>query len=117
MIDSAIYHSQRVAAARKLGEEAGELCLRFAMAEHHFDALGASKFICGWLARHGATPGEELVRQANLHGYRPHDLRAFGPVFKRLLKQGDVQVLRSDLPRTRGHSSLGGKLYVRGWLA
>src|SRR5574337_986779 len=91
----------------------------FSTAKRSAVAAGCSpgKGVVGWLARHGATPGEELVRQANLHGYRPHDLRAFGPVFKRLLKQGDVQVLRSDLPRTRGHSSLGGKLYVRGWLA
>lgn len=114
---SAIAPSQRVDTARKLGDEAGELCLRFAMAEHAFDAAGAGMFICGWLSRHGATPGEELVRQATLHGYRPHDARAFGPVFKRLLKAGEIAVLRADLPRARGHGSCGGKLYVRGWLA
>lgn len=111
-MESVITPSQRVATARKLGEEAGELCLRFAMAEHAFDADGAACFIFGWLARHGATAGEELVRQANLHGYRGHDNRCFGPVFKRLIRRGVIKALRSDLPRMHGHGTAGGRLYA-----
>lgn len=97
--------------AREAGRQAGEAALAKARRVADFDAEGAGKFIAGWLCRHGPTSGEELVARATEHGYRAHDLRAMGPVFARLLRQGRIVVLRSDLPRARGHGTSGGKLY------
>lgn len=97
--------------AKQEGVEAAEACLAKAEDVAGFDAEGAGKFIVGWLRRYGPTSGESLVRAAKEHGYRPHTDKAFGPVFKRLLATGSVKVLRSDLPRERGHGTSGGRLY------
>lgn len=98
--------------AKAHGEEAAQACLQKAEAVAGFDAEGAGKFILGWIRRYGPTPGESLVRAAKEHGFRGHDDRCYGPVFKRLLAAGSVEVLRSDLPRERGHGTSGGRLYA-----
>lgn len=100
--------------AKAQGEEAAQACLQKAESGAGFDADGAGKFIVGWLRRYGPTSGEILVRAAKEHGFRGHDDRCYGPVFKRLLATGSVKVLRSDLPRERGHGTSGGRLYGEG---
>ncbi len=60
---------------------------------------------------HGPTSGEDLVEAAKLHGYVGHDDRCFGHVFRSLVRQNKLKVIRSDLPRKRGHGTTGGKLY------
>lgn len=97
--------------AKAEGQRAGEACLAKAERTDKFDTEGAGKFILGWIRRYGPTPGESLVLAAKEHGYRGKDDRCFGPVFQRLLSDNKVKVLRSDLPRTRGHGTSGGKLY------
>lgn len=101
-------------AARSAGEDAGEKCLAKAEDVAKFSAREAALFIHSWVVRYGPTPGEQLVKAAREHGHAPHDDRAFGPVFPMLLRGVDgkrLKVLRSDLPRERGHGTSGGKLY------
>lgn len=97
-------------AARAEGERMAGLALE-AAEERGFDSAGASRFIHGWLVRHGATSGEELVKQAKLHGYRGKDDRCFGGVFLGLQNRNLIRCIRSDLPRARGHGTSGGKLW------
>lgn len=98
-------------APRDTGRVMGELCQAKAVRVAGFYPEGARQFIVGWLRRHGPTSGEDLVTAATEHGYRAHDGRAFGPVFKMLVKRGLIVCLRSDLPRKRGHGTSGGRLY------
>jgi len=98
-------------AAKAAGVKAGEHCLAKAEDVANFDSAGAAKFILGWLRRYGPTSGEGLTTACCEHGFKPHDLRAMGPVFAKLIKAGDIKVLRSDLPRSRGHGTAGGRLY------
>lgn len=78
---------------------------------HGFDTIGAARFVTGWVRRHGSTSGEDLVDRAKEHGFTCPDGRAFGAVFQRCIREGWLKVLRSDLPRRRGHSTSGGRLY------
>lgn len=98
-------------AAHAAGMEAAEACLTKAKRVADFDAEGAGRFIVSWIVRHGATSGEELVKAANDHGFRGHDNRCFGGVFKRLASTSQIRCIRSDLPRSRGHGTSGGKLW------
>lgn len=61
------------------------------------------------LLRWGPLPGETLTDIAKLRGFVPADDRAFGSVFKRLLRDG-AQVV-GTCPRVKGHGSSGGKIY------
>lgn len=99
------------ASARAVGEEAAARCLEKAERDTGFDSTGAARFILGWVVRHGATSGEDLVDAAMEHGYRGHDMRCFGGVFGALVRTRKLLVLRSDLPRKRGHGTSGGRLY------
>lgn len=103
-------HQLAINFSRTLGEEAATRCLSKAEASG-FDSEGAGRFIHGWVVRHGPTSGEDLVDAAMAHGYRGHDARCFGPIFRRLLNKKMLLVLRSDLPRKRGHGTSGGRLY------
>lgn len=96
---------------REIGQAAADSCLRNAEEIADFDSAGAAKFIHGWVIRNGPTSGEDLVDAAMQHGYRGHDMRCFGGVFVSLVSKGKLMVLRSDLPRKRGHGTSGGKLY------
>lgn len=102
---------RRLALAREQGEQAAQACVTKAERVSDFDPEGAVTFIVGWLARHGDASGEDLVDAAKEHGHRPHSDRAFGPVFKTILKRQLARVVRSDLPRRRGHATTGGKLW------
>lgn len=101
-------------AAKAAGVKAGEHCLAKAEDVAKFDSRAAALFMHSWVVRYGPTSGEQLVKAAREHGHAPHDDRAFGPVFQMLQRGVDgkrLKVLRSDLPRERGHGTSGGKLY------
>lgn len=101
-------------AARAAGREAGEACAEKAHSVAGFNTTAAAKFMHSWVVRFGPTSGEQLVKAAREHGHKPHDDRAFGTVFLMLQRGVDgkrLKVLRSDLPRTRGHGTSGGKLW------
>jgi hypothetical protein len=76
-----------------------------------FDSEGARRFIVGWVRRHGEVSGEDLVEAAQEHGFRGKDARCFGGVFVAAINRGELRVIRSDLPRKRGHGTSGGRLY------
>lgn len=101
-------------AARAAGAAAGEACAAKAAEVAKFDTTAAARFMHSWVVRFGPTSGEQLVKVAREHGHAPHDDRAFGPVFVKLQRGVDgkrLKVLRSDLPRERGHGTSGGKLW------
>lgn len=76
-----------------------------------FDQGGAEDYIVGYVSAHGPTSGEDLVMAAKDAGHRGHDDRCFGSVFLSAIRGGRLVVLRSDLPRRRGHGTSGGRLY------
>ena len=96
---------------RDRGHRLAKACQKAAEIRSDFDSEGASKFILGWLRAYGPTSGEDLTDAAQAHGYRPHDGRSFGGVFLRLINAKEVEILREDLPRRRGHGTSGGRLY------
>lgn len=101
--------------SRAVGQRAGRKAFEAAVAGG-FDAFGARAFILGWLRRHGATSGEDLVANAKACGFDPkragRDDRAFGAIFQGLQREGLIECLRSDLPRARGHGTSGGRLWA-----
>lgn len=101
--------------ARMAGELAGEACLDKAVRSAEFDTDGAARFIVGFLARHGNTPGEVLTDEAQKHGLKPHDSRAFGPIFARLSRGGQIRCV-GYCERRKGHGAAGGRVWglVRG---
>lgn len=101
-------------AAKEAGRTASEACTARAERVVGLDTEGARKFVRGWLERHGPTSGEDLVDAMKAHGFHAHTDKAFGSVFRRALERGLIVCLRSDLPRRRGHSTSGGRLYAVG---
>ena len=83
--------------ARAQGESAGNACLD--KAKRVADPLFKEKATAAML-RHleakGKASGEELTDAAIAHGARPHDARAFGPVFKSLLTAQQIRVRAKD---------------------
>lgn len=96
--------------ARTAGLEAAQRCLD-ASERAGFDSQGARRFIVSWCLRHGQASGEELVEAAKAHGFRGKDDRCFGPVFLAALRADELYVIRSDLPRRKGHGTSGARLY------
>lgn len=95
---------------RDAGAAAGQACADKAERVSDFDSKGASEFIWSWLVRHGDTPGEILTDEAVRHGFRPHDTRAFGPVFGRLVRAGRIRTVGYCL-REKGHATAGGRVW------
>lgn len=108
---------QRAATARQLGEEAGQQCLDFANANATGENLGfgerAYGFIVAYIVKMGPVPGESVTLAARADGIRPHDDRAFGPIYARAIRNGDIRVV-GTCPRVRGHGTAGGRLYAAG---
>lgn len=98
--------------ARAQGESAGNACLD--KAKRVADPLFKEKATAAML-RHleakGKASGEELTDAAIAHGARPHDARAFGPVFKSLLTAQQIRVV-GYCQRAKGHGTSGGKVYA-----
>lgn len=57
--------------------------------------------------------GEDLVNGAKLAGIRPHDDRAYGPIFQKAIRDGLI-VPVGYAPRVKGHGTAGGRVYARG---
>lgn len=70
----------------------------------------AEAFIVDFLRAHGPTAGEVLTIACKAAGIRPHDDRAFGPVYFRLVHAGAL-VKVGTARRERGHGTAGGNVW------
>lgn len=99
---------------RAAGQIAGEHC------QHKADQFcpdfsdRAFAFIASF-ARAARKPfsGEQLTDAMKNCGIRPHDDRAFGPVFARAIRAGLIKTI-GFVPRKKGHGTAGGRLYAGG---
>lgn len=98
--------------ARAQGERAAQACIEKAqrVADPAFKEK-ATQAILNHLKAVRRASGEELTDVAIAHGARPHDARAFGPVFRALLGSSQIRVV-DTCPRVKGHGSSGGKVYA-----
>ena len=96
---------------------AGEIGMRRAESSVDRRTSDFSRRVAAYLAAllvdRGPMSGEDLVDAARAAGYCPADDRAFGAAFQRLRREHGAPILRSDLPRRRGHATSGGRLYGR----
>lgn len=96
--------------ARAEGERLADLCADKAEKVSDFDTEGAGRFIVSQLVRNGDMSGEALTNAAKECGFRPHDDRAFGSVFQRLSKKGQIRTVGYCL-RTKGRGTAGGRIW------
>jgi hypothetical protein len=98
-------------AARAAGESAANACERKARKINPEFTERAEVAILAHLHTVGQASGEVLTDVAIAHGARPHDARAFGSVFARLLRANRVFVV-GYAPRRKGHGCMGAKVYA-----
>jgi len=96
---------------REKGESAATACAEKAKAVAEFDRTGCERFMLGYLARWGDQSGEALSDAAKIHGFRPHDERAFGAVFAALSKRGLIRCV-GFCTRQKGHGTAGGRIWT-----
>lgn len=113
MNQQSIDFATRATFARSLGAEAGERCADKASKDDAGFRERALDFIVGYIRQVGESTGESATLAAVLAGIKPHDQRAFGPVYQKAIRQGLIRVV-GYVPRVRGHGSAGGKLYRAG---
>lgn len=94
----------------EIGHEMAELCAEKAERTSEFSIDSACRFVLSFLREHGATRGELLVVRGREAGLRAHDERAWGAVFGRLSRQGDIRTV-AFCERTRGHQCSGGRVW------
>lgn len=106
--------AQRAATARRLGAEAGKNSLELAETKDKTFGKRAYEFIVDYVSKQpGPVPGESVTLACRRAGIASHDDRAFGPVYAKAIKNGDIRVVGS-CPRVRGHGTSGGRLYGPG---
>lgn len=99
--------------ARALGAAAGEAAEQKASKNDPAFSANALDFIVGYIRERGEATGEETTHAAVMAGIKPHDERAFGPIYATAIRRKLIRVVRY-VPRVRGHGSMGGKLYSPG---
>jgi hypothetical protein len=98
--------------ARSHGDAAGEACSDKAERETEFDREAASAAIVAYLRTAGRpVSGEELTDHCIAIGIRPHDGRAFGPVFGGLVRSGAI-VCAGFAMRRKGNGTAGARLWT-----
>lgn len=95
---------------REVGAEAANNCMAKATATG-FDADAAKRLILLALQRNGATPGEVLVNLVKAAGHKPHDDRAFGPIFATLARRKLIRCT-GFCERRKGHGTAGGRIWA-----
>lgn len=76
----------------------------------HAFAEQAERFVVIYLRQHNEAPGERITNACKEAGIRPHDDRAFGPVYMRLIRQGLI-VKCGTCKRLKGHCTAGGNIW------
>lgn len=95
---------------RAEGERAGIACLDKAETAVGFDSAGAAQFILNLLASGGPTPGEVLTDTCVSAGFKPHDTRAFGPIYAALVRRKAIKCI-GFCERTKGNGTAGGRIW------
>ena len=107
--------AQRAATARRLGEHQMQLSLDAATSTDPSFGARAYTFIVSYVreqsARLGSIPGEQVTLAARAAGIAPGDDRAFGAIYAKAIRNGDICVV-GTCPRVRGHGTAGGRLYA-----
>lgn len=76
----------------------------------HFSVLAAC-FILDYLSKNPPTSCEVIVNACKKAGIRPHNDHAFGPVFLRLFRQGDI-TKAGMTKRFKGHCAPGANIWT-----
>jgi hypothetical protein len=97
-------------AARAEGDAAGQRCAAKAARIDPEFSKKAEAAIMAHLHVVGQASGEALTDIAVAVGARPHDARAFGPVFKSLARRGLIRTV-GFCTRTKGHGTAGGRIW------
>lgn len=71
----------------------------------------ATRFVVAYLGTHGQTAGEVLTLKCKEAGIRPHDDRAFGPIYHGLAQRGVIEKV-GTVRRERGHGTAGGNVWA-----
>lgn len=97
---------------REAGRVAADACLAAAERREAFDSAKFKQYLVDYVRDHGDTSGEDLVDAAIAAGLvSAKRLRCVGTPMHDLVLQKKLRIIRSDLPRKRGHGTSGGKLY------
>jgi hypothetical protein len=103
--------------ARKVGEAQMQLAFDAATSADPGFGERAYAFIVAHIreqaARLGPIPGEQVTLAARAVGIAPADDRAFGAVYAKAIRRGDIRVA-GFCARARGHGTAGGRLYAPG---
>lgn len=70
----------------------------------------AAAHIVHFLSLHKEAKGEDITDAVKEAGCIPHDDRAFGPVFLRLLRSGAIESV-GYVARRKGHGAPGGQVW------
>lgn len=97
--------------ARGAGEAAGRACLDKAIAISQTFSDVAKQAILNHLQENGSASGEALTNVAIALGAKPHDQRAFGPIFAGLSREGMIRTV-GYCTREKGHGTSGGRLWA-----
>lgn len=109
-------NQSKLAMARAMGQQAGEECLSKAEKIAAGFGQNAYDFIVALVAtmpRRKRVTGEQLVDAAERAGIKPHDSRAYGPIFQRLIRDGVIRRVGVGF-RRKGHGTIGATIYTRG---
>lgn len=71
----------------------------------------AKSFVLEYLKDHGPSSSEVITNACKLSGIRPHDDRAFGPVYFHLARTGEI-TKAGICRRTKGHGTTGGNIWA-----
>ncbi len=71
----------------------------------------ARRFVLEYLSKHRQASGEDITDACLAAGIRPHDARAFGPVYMALSGRKLI-VKTGTCPRRKGHLTAGGIVWA-----
>ena len=93
------FDKEREEAMRAIIEHAGRRFLE-----------SARGFVLEYLGKHGESSGEDITDACLAAGIRPHDERAFGPVYHTLARKGLIVKAGATI-RRKGHGCSGGNIW------
>jgi hypothetical protein len=96
--------------AAAAGRAAAAACTAKAEQVTAFDAARARAAVLELLADGQARSGEAIVDHCQRLGLVPHDARAFGAVFQKLKRAGQIEEA-GFVARAKGHGTSGGRLW------